>query len=404
MNRLNLIFKRNGEPMSGEPVAVRYRKNFSDQEITEKTNENGQVEINCPADEVSSVEAAGIVVKGEWYIEGGKEEYFEVPDPASDPNLDITPAKGWHLVKIKLSHPGSVPAANTPVTFVLKSGGFFSDALTLEGRTNSDGWVRIHIKEDTIEEISVAGVRIMENFYVGGRPETEDYIEIPEAGKGIDQEKQNMIYKIEGQLYYSDGTQPYKEIEVVIESDHFIGAERVGQFSDDKGHFFIDLPEPMENRFLYEFRWFVSGEKIDRKRIHFHNNFTTMILPEINFIGKNGLDGGVVTGRVVDKHGEAIANMKVAAQVRTGSVTSTTFSTNWVETKTNKYGYFALGFSGGTEIQNITVEGKTPSRIYKKKINKDTGEKIEVDITSPILRAGSFNIQLESGWKMFGSF
>lgn len=400
MNTLVLNFQRNGESLASEAVVCRFRKNWSDQEVVSKTDENGKVIIDVPSDEISSLEVAGVVVRQNWYIEGGKEECFSVPDPTQDPGVEVLPASGWYLVKIKIDYDTGEPASGVRINFILKSGGIFSSEYKIEAVTNSDGWVRIHIDQDIIESIEVSGVVIKENWYIGSS--TEEYIKIPKPGTGGNFKQ--LMHTVEGQLYYFDGTQPYQEIPIIIKSVGAAGERRIEGFSDSKGRFNLEIPDPVENRFLYEFLWYVSGEKIDHKRIHFANNFATIVLPEINFIGKGGLDGGVITGRVVDDAGEGIESMQVSGRVRTGSFVSSTFATNYIETKTNKRGYFALGFTGGIEIEDILVEGKPPKRIYKKRVDKSSGGQIEVDIESPYLRAGSFNIQLEASWKMFGSF
>jgi hypothetical protein len=404
MASLTLFLKRNGEQLTNSPVVCRYKKNWSEEEVTEKTDDGGKVHFNIPTDELLAVEAGGVVIKNDWYIGNNKEEYFDVPDPTEDPNIYVHPAKGWHLIKVRVNYQDdNQPVANQPVTFITP-GGMFSKGREIKTETNPDGWVRINIEEDEIEEINVLGRKIKENWYVGNVEQTEEYLQLSRAGKGVEEGGMDLIYQIEGQLYYFDGTQPYQEIEVIVEAN---GLEeiRAKQFSDSKGKFVIDLPKELPKKFLFEFDWFVAGEKVDKKRVHFFNNFATIILPDINFIGKNGLEGGVVTGRVVDSSGQGIDNMRVSARVATSSIVPGIFNTNYVETKSNKYGYFALGFSKGTEIEEVLVEGNPPKRIYKKVFNDHTGEKAERDLpTKGRFRAGSFNLQLESDWKMFGSF
>jgi hypothetical protein len=404
MAQLTLFLKRNGENLSNAPVECRYKSGWSEQEVTEKTNESGRVFFDLPTDEIIAIEAGGVIIKSDWYIGDKKEEYFDVLDPTKDPNVEVHPARGWHLIKIKVTYQDdNQPVANQPVS-LLMAGGMFSKGKEIKTETNPDGWIRINVEEDTIEEVTVLGRKIKENWYIGNIEESEEYLQVERAGKGIEDNGLDLIYQIEGQLYYFDGTQPYQEIEVIIEKTG-IEEVRAKQFSDDKGRFIIDLPKELPKKFLFELDWFVAGETIAKKRIHFFNNFATIILPEINFIGKNGLEGGVVTGRVVDSSGQGIDNMKVSARVATSSVVSGIFNTNYVETKSNKHGYFALGFSKGTEIEELLVEGRQPERIYKKVFNDHTGESAERDLpVNGRFKAGSFNLQLESAWKMFGSF
>lgn len=284
-----------------------------------------------------------------------------------------------------------------------------------EGETNEDG--KIHIKGNNQQDLSgveefssfeVAGQAAKENWFIGSKDYIEESFWIKNPQAEYNPEQAGELKSLTGQLYYFDGTQPYQEISVEVELPSAIGgmrykADRNG-YSDDKGKFFIELPREYDVRFLKELQFWIGGERIESKRVHYANNFLTIILPRIDWIGKGGQDGGVITGKVIDKNGELISGAKIEAKVATDNIFGGFFGTNAIEARTNKYGRFALGFSGGTTIKSITVDGNAPLRIYRNQVNRETGEKEEVDIRGDQLRAGSFNVNLVREGKFFGLF
>lgn len=279
-----------------------------------------------------------------------------------------------------------------------------------EAETNEDGVVQVRINGiDTIERLEVAGKVVREDWYFGDKKEVEEHMFLPDpqAEFRIDDDTKE-VQSIKGRLYYYDGTQLYQEIKVSVEVPGDIGAGEQRYHADNNGHseengeFFIQLPKEMEPRHFYELSYFIAGEKIDDRRIHYANNYSTIILPEINWIGKKGQEGGVITGKVVDKNGSPIEGIKVEATVDKTGFLGNMLNSDIAEAKTNRSGRFALGFSGGTAIKKITVNGDKPERVYKNRTDPDTGEKTEVDLDPSSLRAGSFNLIIQKPSKLFG--
>ena len=72
-------------------------------------------------------------------------------------------------------------------------------------------------------------------------------------------------------------------------------------------------------------------------------------------------------------------------------------SPKFAETKTDKWGRFALAFDGGTQIKSLTVDGHAPQRATRK-----TRDQEDVDVPADVLNAGAFNLTLVRQKKFLG--
>jgi hypothetical protein len=297
------------------------------------------------------------------------------------------------LVKLELIKENGSPAKNELVE-LHGEGGFFSSSSVSKNKTDQDGKVELTTDSEFIEKVTVAGVTIKQNWDISGKQEIYEKIEIPDP-ENIES-KDGLAEGIKGVIYWHDGTAAHRELLIEVEVTNSDDANRYKAYCKDNGSFFVKMPYQEGSNWYRELRFFVGGSKIERKRIHFKGmNYVVIILPDMFASGK-GDSGGVITGMVIDKHGQPIENAKVEATPVSGGLFSM-FSANHTETKTNGSGRFALQVEGCLEVNNLMVNGNPPIRATRKK--KD-GSQVLFDNNN--YSVGTFGLTLTAKRKLFG--
>lgn len=299
------------------------------------------------------------------------------------------------MAKIKLQitdYKGNPIPEGSHISFFGK-GGFFSSGEKKTARSDYSGSVTVNLKFNFIEKVTIDGLIIKKSWDISGKNEIEERIQLPSPEEMVD-----AYGGIKGRLYWSDGTRVHTEVEVGLRLPSYSDEKVYKSTSKDNGSFAIPLPRSNNSKeWMRSINMYVHGHRVDRNRMHWVGERTVIaILPYIPFGGK-GDRGGVITGKVVDKHGESMGRVKVSATPVSGGILSF-FGSNYAETKTNSRGMFALEFDGCLQVKELSVDGDHPQKMQRK---TKSGEMVEYK--SSVIEAGSFGLELTANRRTFGS-
>jgi hypothetical protein len=194
---------------------------------------------------------------------------------------------------------------------------------------------------------------------------------------------------LRGQLFFSDGTMCAEQRAVTA---WFAGRAFHGR-ADENGRFVVALDGVPKKAPLQEL--YVDGSRIPSKRCAAdHEKFLHVVLSRE--AGRGGSRGGLIAGRVLDKHGSPVVDAKVTAEIASSSMFFVFGGDEMFSTRTGKKGQFVLRFEGGTRAKRIYVAGDEPARI-ERQATRDTVPNRDID-------AGTFDLLVTRKSKILGLF
>jgi len=167
---------------------------------------------------------------------------------------------------------------------------------------------------------------------------------------------------------------------------------------NDNPLFGIDDPKKIYWRWPAQTRFYVNGQPV-RSKFFSPEGRVILIQSQDRFLGSKNLAGGVISGRVVDGHGNGQEELKVEARIVKSSGMSWLASKD-AQCRTDRRGRFVLEFRGGIEVGPLYIAGK-PAREIRRK-TKDGAE-----ATIPVenkFKAGSYGLIVVYQPKLLGFF